>query len=65
MIIFPAIDIRDGKCVRLTEGRFDQETILPTSRWIWRCAGQMKEPVSACSRLRWSPCRQTCEYGSY
>lgn len=28
MIIFPAIDIRDGKCVRLTEGRFDQETIF-------------------------------------
>ncbi len=27
MIIFPAIDIRNGKCVRLTEGRFDQETI--------------------------------------
>lgn len=28
MIIFPAIDIRGGKCVRLTEGRFDQETIF-------------------------------------
>jgi len=28
MIIFPAIDIRNGKCVRLTEGRFDQETIF-------------------------------------
>lgn len=28
MIIFPAIDIRDGKCVRLTEGRFDKETIF-------------------------------------
>jgi phosphoribosylformimino-5-aminoimidazole carboxamide ribotide isomerase len=28
MIIFPAIDIRDGKCVRLTVGRFDQETIF-------------------------------------
>ena len=28
MIIFPAIDIRDGKCVRLVEGRFDQETIF-------------------------------------
>ena len=25
MIIFPAIDIRGGRCVRLTEGRFDQE----------------------------------------
>lgn len=28
MIIFPAIDIRGGKCVRLTEGRFDAETIF-------------------------------------
>ncbi|MBP2641227.1 MAG: hisA [Firmicutes bacterium] len=28
MIIFPAIDLRGGKCVRLTEGRFDQETIF-------------------------------------
>ncbi|MEN6411675.1 MAG: 1-(5-phosphoribosyl)-5-[(5-phosphoribosylamino)methylideneamino]imidazole-4-carboxamide isomerase [Veillonellales bacterium] len=28
MIIFPAIDIRGGKCVRLTEGRFDQETVF-------------------------------------
>lgn len=28
MIVFPAIDIRGGKCVRLTEGRFDQETIF-------------------------------------
>lgn len=31
MIIFPAIDIRGGKCVRLTEGRFDQETIFGDS----------------------------------
>ncbi len=28
MIIFPAIDIRGGKCVRLTKGCFDQETIF-------------------------------------
>ncbi len=28
MIIYPAIDIRGGKCVRLTEGRFDQETVF-------------------------------------
>lgn len=28
MIVFPAIDIRKGKCVRLTEGRFDKETIF-------------------------------------
>ena len=28
MIIFPAIDIRGGRCVRLTEGRFDKETVF-------------------------------------
>ncbi len=28
MIIFPAIDIRDGKCVRLFKGYFNQETVF-------------------------------------
>lgn len=27
MIILPAIDIKGGKCVRLTQGKYDQETI--------------------------------------
>ena len=27
MIIIPAIDLRNGKCVRLTQGKFDKETI--------------------------------------
>ncbi len=27
MIIIPALDIKDGKCVRLSQGRMDQETI--------------------------------------
>ena len=26
MIIFPAIDIKDGKCVRLVKGNFDKIT---------------------------------------
>ncbi|BBB92359.1 MAG TPA: 1-(5-phosphoribosyl)-5-[(5-phosphoribosylamino)methylideneamino]imidazole-4-carboxamide isomerase [Methylomusa anaerophila] len=43
MIIFPAIDIRGGKCVRLTEGRFDQETVFadnPAAMAIkWAAAG--------------------------
>ena len=48
MIIFPAIDIRGGRCVRLTEGRFDQETVFAddpsemAARWsaagIWKMA---------------------------
>lgn len=28
MIVFPAIDIRGGRCVRLTEGRFDMQTVF-------------------------------------
>lgn len=28
MIIFPAIDLRDGKCVRLLKGDFSKETIF-------------------------------------
>ncbi|MBE7040292.1 MAG: 1-(5-phosphoribosyl)-5-((5-phosphoribosylamino)methylideneamino)imidazole-4-carboxamide isomerase, partial [Ruminococcaceae bacterium] len=27
MIIYPAIDIKDSKCVRLTQGKFDNITI--------------------------------------
>jgi len=40
MIIFPAIDIRGGRCVRLTEGRFDLETVFADNpldmarRWV-------------------------------
>ena len=28
MIILPAIDIRGGRCVRLRQGRFDEETVF-------------------------------------
>lgn len=28
MILYPAIDLKDGRCVRLTEGRMDQETVF-------------------------------------
>lgn len=28
MIIYPAIDLRNGKCVRLTKGSFDAETVF-------------------------------------
>lgn len=31
MILFPAIDIRDGKCVRLTQGDYNQEQIYSDS----------------------------------
>ncbi len=28
MILYPAIDLKDGRCVRLTEGRLDSETVF-------------------------------------
>ncbi|TVL96670.1 MAG: 1-(5-phosphoribosyl)-5-((5-phosphoribosylamino)methylideneamino)imidazole-4-carboxamide isomerase, partial [Candidatus Kuenenia stuttgartiensis] len=28
MIIFPAIDLKGGKCVRLTQGKKDEETVF-------------------------------------
>lgn len=31
MRIYPAIDLRNGKCVRLTEGCFDKETVFSNS----------------------------------
>ncbi len=33
MLIYPAIDIKDGKCVRLTQGMKDQETIYFENPW--------------------------------
>jgi phosphoribosylformimino-5-aminoimidazole carboxamide ribotide isomerase len=27
MDLYPAIDLRDGRCVRLTQGDFDRETV--------------------------------------
>ena len=28
MLLIPAIDLKDGKCVRLRQGRMDDETIF-------------------------------------
>lgn len=33
MIIFPAIDIKGGRCVRLTQGRMDEETVYSNEPW--------------------------------
>lgn len=30
MIIIPAVDLHQGKCVRLTQGKLDQETVYST-----------------------------------
>ena len=36
MIIYPAIDIRGGKCVRLTQGRYDDITIFSDNPSTWQ-----------------------------
>ncbi len=42
MKIYPAIDIKDGKCVRLYQGRADKVTEYGNSPKIW--------PSSGCTR---------------
>jgi phosphoribosylformimino-5-aminoimidazole carboxamide ribotide isomerase len=43
MLIFPAIDLKGGKCVRLRQGRADQETVFsddPVAMGLkWQAAG--------------------------
>ena len=40
MILIPAIDLKEGKCVRLRQGRMDDETIFSdnpvevATRWV-------------------------------
>ncbi|MBN1291091.1 MAG: 1-(5-phosphoribosyl)-5-[(5-phosphoribosylamino)methylideneamino]imidazole-4-carboxamide isomerase [Candidatus Latescibacteria bacterium] len=43
MIIIPAVDIKDGKCVRLLQGRMEDETVYSDTPWKmalrWQEAG--------------------------
>ena len=43
MIIIPAVDIKDGKCVRLLQGRMEDETVYSETPWEmarkWQDAG--------------------------
>ncbi|MEJ2178508.1 MAG: HisA/HisF-related TIM barrel protein, partial [Gammaproteobacteria bacterium] len=40
MLLIPAIDLKDGKCVRLRQGRMDDETVFAddpldmAQRWV-------------------------------
>ncbi len=43
--IYPAIDMRGGKCVRLIQGDYNQETVYGDSPSIWLKALRTKEPV--------------------
>lgn len=35
MLLIPAIDLKDGQCVRLKQGDMDQATIFPKIRRQW------------------------------
>ncbi len=41
MLIIPAIDLKDGACVRLRQGLMEDATVFPTIRWRWPPNGSM------------------------
>ena len=58
MIIFPAIDIRGGNCVRLVEGDFNQETIFGADPAV--TAVEFESPgcgMASCCRPGWCQIR--------
>ena len=44
MLIFPAIDMRNGNCVRLFKGDYNQETVYGDSPRTRRRSGKRKVP---------------------
>ena len=54
MIIFPAIDLKDGKCVRLYKGDFNKTTIFNSFPFNQALEFQKKRLHSSpFSRFRW------------
>jgi phosphoribosylformimino-5-aminoimidazole carboxamide ribonucleotide (ProFAR) isomerase len=54
MILIPAVDLREGRCVRLREGRDDARTVFsddPVSRPAAACA--TSPPSRRCWRPAW------------
>ena len=51
MLLIPAIDLKDGECVRLRQGRMDEVTVFShdpgqvARRWV--AAGARRHPVVA------------------
>jgi phosphoribosylformimino-5-aminoimidazole carboxamide ribotide isomerase len=45
MLIIPAVDLREGKCVRLVEGRLDQETIYSDDPVAMAPSGRQRSPM--------------------
>ena len=39
MLIIPAIDLKDGQCVRLRQGLMEDSTVFLMILWPWRLSG--------------------------
>jgi phosphoribosylformimino-5-aminoimidazole carboxamide ribotide isomerase len=47
MLIIPAIDLKDGQCVRLKQGLMEQATVFSDSpAEAWRAIGLNRAPVA-------------------
>ena len=46
MLIIPAIDLKDGQCVRLKQGLMEQATVFPKARLNRRATGLPRAPVA-------------------
>ena len=42
MLIIPAIDLKDGQCVRLKQGRMEDDTVLGVILLQWQANGSPK-----------------------
>lgn len=42
MLLIPAIDLKEGRCVRLKQGLMEQATVFPIRRQRWLCIGATK-----------------------
>ena len=60
MLIIPAIDLKDGKCVRLKQGRMEDDTVFSddpvatAAHWVNEGPGLR---MAACRRLERRLCR--------
>ena len=56
MLLIPAIDLKDGKCVRLRQGRMEDDTVFSedpvatAERWVNAGAPVQERRRASCSR---------------
>lgn len=54
MIIFPAIDIKDKKCVRLTQGDFDKVNVYGEDPSLnGKKMGRLWRRIYTCCKFKW------------